>query len=88
MLFATGLTQEDLDNPSPYNTREVVGIPPTPIAAPGEASLIAAMRPQGDPDLYYWVRTDAGGVVGAHTFAVTDAEFQAAKQICQELGYC
>ena len=87
-LFTEELTAEDLNNPSPYCTRAQTGIPPTPIAAPGEASLIAAMRPEGDADLYYWVRTDEGGLIGAHTFSVTAEEHAAATEICRELGYC
>lgn len=60
-----------------YNTRRVKGLPPTPIAAPGDFALDAAFNPAEGEWLYY-VLTDPR----THTFAVTDAEFQAAKQIC------
>ena len=85
--FTDDLTQEDLDSPSPWNTRAVAGVPPTPIAAPGEASLLAALQPEPG-DYYYWVRTNEGGVAGAHTFSVTAAEHEAATVICRELGFC
>ncbi len=86
--FTEGLTAEDLDSDSPYNTRKVAGVPPTPIAAPGEASLLAALQPSADPDLYYWARTDEGGVIGAHSFAVDAAGHAANVEVCRELGYC
>ncbi len=83
------LLQSDLDSESPYNTRNssVTALPPTPIAAPGEASLKAALAP-AEGDWFFYVLTDEGGVAGAHTFAVTNSEFQAAKDICVEKGYC
>lgn len=83
------LLQSELDSDSPFNTRNLnnTGLPPTPIAAPGLASLRAAMSPE-EGDWIFYVLTDEGGVTGAHTFANTNAEFQAAKAICTELGYC
>ncbi|HEX2575494.1 MAG TPA: endolytic transglycosylase MltG [Aquihabitans sp.] len=67
----------------PYNTRRVKGLPPTPIGAPGEYALQAAFNPAVGPWKYY-VLTDPR----VHTFVETDAEFQAAKQICiqKDLG--
>ncbi len=90
VVYATGvrqLTNEELAVDSPYNTRINQGLPPTPIAAPGEASLAAALNPEPG-DWIYYVRTDADGVEGAHTFAVTEGEFLEAKAVCTELGYC
>ncbi len=80
------LNQADLDSESPWNTRNLQNydLPPTPIAAPGEKALRAALNPDVGDWLYY-VRTEEDG---GHTFAVTDAEFAAAKAICQERGYC
>lgn len=82
----TELSNEDLQVDSPYNTRKVVGLPPSPIAAPGRASIEAALRPV-DGDWMYYVRTDEDGE-GTHTFAVTEAEFEAARQLCiqRDLG--
>ena len=81
------MTTEDLSVVSLWNTRVVLGLPPTPIAAPGRASLEAALAPVPGSWMYY-VRTDEGGVPGAHTFATTATEFQAARRICvdKDLG--
>ena len=81
------LTSADIDNPSPWNTRAVRGLPPTPISAPSEASLIAALAPAEGNWLFY-ARTDEGGVAGAHTFTATIDEHIEQVQICRSLGYC
>jgi UPF0755 protein len=82
------VTTEQLnDTSNQWNTRANPGLPFTPIAAPGEKSLEAALNPE-DGAWFYYVLTDHGGVEDAHTFAETDAEFQAAKAICVDLGYC
>jgi len=81
------LDEVDLGTVSLWNTRVIVGLPPTPIAAPGRASLQAALDPEPGAWMYY-VRTDEGGVMGAHTFAVSAAEFEAARMVCvrKDLG--
>jgi UPF0755 protein len=64
---------EDLKVDSPYNTYKIKGLPPTPIAAPGQASLEAALNPEPGPWLYYVVtETD-----GHHSFANTLSEHNA-----------
>lgn len=79
------LTTVELNDPNPWNTRAVAGIPPTPISAPGQASLDAAFAPEAGPWMYY-VLTNEGGVEGAHRFVETDAEFQEAKDFCEAQG--
>ena len=59
----------DLQMDSPYNTYQVRGLPPGPIAAPGRASIEAAIRPADVPYLYFVSRND-----GSHVFASTLAE--------------
>lgn len=66
------LTQEDLDTPSPYNTRKVAGLPPGPITNPGLASLEAVANPPATK-LYYFV-ADAKKKDGSHAFAETEAQ--------------
>ena len=75
------LTTEDLQVDSPYNTREVAGLPPTPIGAPGEKSLAAALNP-ADTDLFYYVLADCAG---HHAFSETYDEFLVNKAAHQEL---
>jgi UPF0755 protein len=53
---ASELTQSDLQINSPYNTRTNTGLPPTPIAAAGKASLDAALHPTPGKWLYYVVK--------------------------------
>ena len=47
------LTGADLKIDSPYNSRKVRGLPPTPICTPGLASMRAAARPAKASYLYY-----------------------------------
>ncbi|MEZ5342302.1 MAG: endolytic transglycosylase MltG [Acidimicrobiales bacterium] len=79
-----GTDTEILDSEASYGCRKVVGLPPTPINSPGRASLLAAIDP-AESDYLYYVLTDPSGT---HTFATTNDEFLAAKQICQDLGLC
>lgn len=56
-----------------YNTYQIDGLPPTPIALPSAASIKAAMHP-ADTDVIYFVATGNGG----HTFSRTYQEHQKA----------
>lgn len=69
------LTNEDTRTPSPYNTYINEGLPPAPIASPGEASLIAAVNP-ADVDYLFFVLT---GADGTHTFTKTYKDHLNAK---------
>ncbi|HET6593018.1 MAG TPA: endolytic transglycosylase MltG, partial [Xanthomonadales bacterium] len=71
--FDGDIRRRDLKTDTPYNTYTRHGLPPTPIAMPGRASLQAAARP-ADGETLYFVADGNGG----HTFSVTLAEHQAA----------
>jgi UPF0755 protein len=60
------LTRENLRYDSPYNTYRYAGLPPGPIAAPGRASVDAAIDPADVPYFYFVSRND-----GSHVFATT-----------------
>ncbi len=66
------LTAADLQVESPYNTYRSAGLPPTPIASPGLASIEAAASPANVPYLFFFAKGD-----GTHAFAVTFEEHQA-----------
>lgn len=63
------LSSSDLESRSRYNTRVHPGLPPTPIASPGAASLLAALTPADTEYLYYVLCDDDGSHRFAHTLA-------------------
>jgi UPF0755 protein len=67
--YTGNIRRQDLTMDSPYNTYRYPGLPPGPIAAPGEASLRAALAPADVDYLYFVSRND-----GSHVFARTLAE--------------
>jgi UPF0755 protein len=72
------LSSSDLESNSPYNTRIQVGLPPTPIASPGVASLRAALLPAHTEYLFYVLC----GADGHHRFAKTIAEHERNVREC------
>jgi UPF0755 protein len=71
----TPLTLAQVNTPNPYNTYRNVGLPPTPIASPGKASLAASLNPTNTEYLYFVARYD-----GTHVFSRTLAEHEAAQR--------
>ncbi|MFT6591091.1 MAG: UPF0755 protein, partial [Rhodoferax sp.] len=56
--FDGNLRRRHLQADTPWNTYTRVGLPPTPIAIPGEASLLAAVQPESTTALYFVARGD------------------------------
>ena len=56
--FDGNLRKRDLVADTPYNTYTRAGLPPTPIAMPGKAALLAAVRPDSTKALYFVSRGD------------------------------
>jgi peptidoglycan lytic transglycosylase G len=67
------ITLNHLDSDSPYNTRKLAGLPPTPIANPGLPSMQAAAHPAKVDYLYFVRKPDCR----SHFFTASSAEFDA-----------
>ena len=72
--FDGNLRKRDLQADTPFNTYTRGGLPPTPIAMPGLASLKAAVQPDATTALYFVARGDGSSVfsddLAAHNRAV------------------
>ena len=79
--FDGNLRKRDLLADTPFNTYTRGGLPPTPIALPGRASLQAAVRPQATRALYFVARGD-----GTSVFTDTLADHNRAVQKYQRGG--
>jgi len=66
-----GITIGDLATGTPYNTYQIAGLPPTPIANPGRAALQAVLNPPRTGELYF-VANGTGG----HSFSSSFQEHQ------------
>ena len=73
--FDGDLRKRDLSFNSPYNTYRVRGLPPGPIANPGEAAIRAALFPTPTDFVYFVSRND-----GSHEFSSTLAEHNQAVE--------
>jgi UPF0755 protein len=80
--FDGNLRKKHLAADNPFNTYVRPGLPPTPIALPGKASLVAAVRPEQTKALYFVARGDGSSVfsdtLDAHNRAVN--QYQRRRQ--------
>ncbi len=79
--FDGNLRKRDLQADTPFNSYLRGGLPPTPIAAPGAASLRAVLRPEATKALYFVARGD-----GTSQFSETLAEHERAVDRYQRSG--
>jgi UPF0755 protein len=64
--FDGNLTKKNLNDPNPYNTYRIPGLPPGPICNPSLSSIKAALQPASAPFLYFVSKND-----GTHLFSET-----------------
>jgi len=76
--FDGNITREHLKARTPYNTYQIDGLPPTPIASPGKASLEAVLFPADVPYLFFVSKGD-----GTHVFSLTLEEHNRAVRTYQ-----
>jgi UPF0755 protein len=65
------IMRSEIEQPTPYNTYVIEGLPPGPIANPGRASLEAAANPARTKEIYF-----VADGTGAHAFAENLAQHQ------------
>ena len=80
--YAGNIRRSDLTTDTPYNTYTRAGLPPTAIAMPGRAALMAAANPAPGDTLYFVSRGD-----GSHVFSATLAQHNRAVD-CYQRGRC
>ncbi len=77
-LYHGNISRQDLLTATPYNTYQMIGLPPTPIAMPGQDAIHAALHPDEGDSLYFVARGD-----GSHVFSATLAAHNQAVNLYQ-----
>lgn len=80
-----GLRRSELDRTTPYNTYRIDGLPPTPIANPGRASINAALNP-AETDYLFFVADGSGGHAFGRTLEEHNANVARWREIERERG--
>lgn len=78
-----GIRRSELDRETPYNTYIIRGLPPTPIANPGQSALAAVLNPP-QTDYLYFVADGTGGHVFASTLEEHNRNVAAWRRIERE----
>ena len=76
--YKGNIRSKDLVTPTAYNTYIIKGLPPTPIAMPGQEAIHAVLHPEKTENLYFVARGD-----GSHVFSPTLKEHNRAVNIFQ-----
>ncbi len=84
-VLGRGLRQSELKKETPYNTYVIDGMPPTPIANPGRASIEAALMPDTTEYLFF-VADGTGGHAFAKTLKEHNKNVEAWRKIEAELA--
>lgn len=75
-----GIRRSEIDRHTPYNTYQIDGLPPTPIANPGRAAIEAVLNPKATEDIYF-VADGTGGHIFAKTLKEHNANVRNWRQI-------
>lgn len=75
------ILRSEIDKKTPYNTYQIDGLPPTPIANPGEAAIAAVLNPLKTDELYF-VADGTGG----HTFSKTLEEHNKKVKVWRKIA--
>jgi UPF0755 protein len=67
--YKGNIRAKDLTTATPYNTYVIVGLPPTPIAMPGQHAIHSVMHPDKENNLYFVAKGD-----GSHHFSTSLVE--------------
>ncbi|MGJ8546809.1 MAG: endolytic transglycosylase MltG [Sulfitobacter sp.] len=84
-VLGRGLRRSELRAATPWNTYVIEALPPTPIANPGRASLMAAAQPE-ETDFIFFVADGTGGHAFAQTLAQHNENVARWRQIEAERG--
>ena len=76
--YQGNIRKKDLRAITPYNTYRIKGLPPTPIAMPGEQAIYAVLHPSQDKSLYFVAKGN-----GRHIFSASLEEHNRAVNIFQ-----
>lgn len=79
--FGTGLTLADKESDNPFNLYRVTGLPPTPIASPGDGAIKAVLNPEpGDWLFWVAVNLDTGETLFANNLADHNANVEKLRE--------